>query len=75
MKFIQYSPLHVIAIADIVDCAEMIDDFRTLANGQVVTGTKLAFGDFSQGRYAWVLDNVQSSHYQLKVQKTLEWAG
>lgn len=51
---------HVIAIAELVDCLEMIDDFGTLENGDVVTGNELAFGDYSQGRFAWRLKDIQA---------------
>lgn len=62
----------VIAIAELVDCSEVIactlDNLNsghtlldaTLKNGQVVTGDELVFGDFTLGRYAWQIENVKS---------------
>ncbi len=61
----------VIAIAEVVDCSEMIsctlDNVNnghklikvTLKNGQEITGNELAFGDYTLGRYAWELANVR----------------
>ena len=43
-----------------MDCLEIIDDFGMLENGHIVIGNELAFGDYSQGRYAWILDNIQA---------------
>lgn len=48
----------VIAIADLVDCVE-IGNEAELVNGFIVTGNELAFGDFTLGRYAWLLENVR----------------
>ena len=48
----------VIAIAELVDCVE-IGHEAELASGIIVTGNELAFGDYSLGRYAWLLENVR----------------
>ncbi len=60
----------VIAIADLLDClkvrgtASLIigNDKRVAAvleNNMRVMGNELAFGDYTHGRYAWVLANVR----------------
>ncbi|SMC63672.1 ASCH domain-containing protein [Sporomusa malonica] len=61
----------MIAIAEIVDCAKMVgctlDNVNnghklisvTLENGHVVSGNELEFGDYTLGRYAWILANVR----------------
>ena len=48
----------VIAVADLVDCVE-IGHEAELVNGIIVTGNELAFGDYTLGRYAWLLENVR----------------
>ena len=57
----------VIAIADLVDCVEVesamrgiyYDRIAILKPGIVVRGNELAFGDYTPGRYAWILKNVR----------------
>ena len=61
----------VIATANLVDCIEIVH-FYTLAptvpqakraildNGHTVSGNEIDFGDFTPGRYAWILDNIQA---------------
>lgn len=58
----------VIASADFVDCvridvinAEKIEAATAarLANFQWIFGREFAFGDYTPGRYAWILDNVR----------------
>lgn len=62
----------VIAIADLVDCREIYGRtcvgnerkpigslLRNEAHGIEVTGNELAFGDYTPGRYAWMLENVR----------------
>jgi len=61
----------VVGICNLVDCVMIAG--RTTVNGitaaahlenkQIITGNELAFGDYSPGRFAWVLDNI----HQLKV--------
>ncbi|WP_215831164.1 hypothetical protein [Pelorhabdus rhamnosifermentans] len=61
---------YVIAIADLVDCLKVIGKVSlkigdkkqviTVLENQVrITGNEYEFGDYSIGRYAWILDNVQ----------------
>jgi len=57
----------VIAIAELVDCV-IVNSFNKfnevngvwLSNGDFVEGNELAFGDYTPGRYAWILQNVQA---------------
>ena len=59
----------VIATADLVDCvlvdgdnvsvAYHIVNGKWLANGDYVEGKELEFGDYTLGRYAWLLENVR----------------
>ena len=58
----------VIATADLIDCpmiqiinAEKIESATAarLANFEWVTGAEFAFGDYTPGRYAWILANVR----------------
>lgn len=54
----------IIARTSLIDCIEI--DFGTepiyrkanLKNGQQVTGNEYSFGDYTPGRYAWILDNI-----------------
>jgi hypothetical protein len=61
---------HVIAIAKLVDCTKVsgrvslkvVDEkmeYVVLENGVKITGNEFEFGDYTYGRYAWLLDNVQ----------------
>jgi hypothetical protein len=53
---------HIIAICDLVDCVKMTElheNYAVLDNGMKVTGNELLFGDYTPGRYAWILDNVR----------------
>lgn len=55
----------IIAKAEIVDCIGI--DLGTdppnrvayMKNGKKVTGNEFSFGDYSPGRYAWILDNIE----------------
>jgi activating signal cointegrator 1 len=60
----------VIAIAELVDCLKVIGKvslkigdqkqvIAVLENQVRITGNEYEFGDYSVGRYAWILDNVQ----------------
>lgn len=55
----------ILAKAEIVDCVEIDPGTdppnRTayLKNGEKVTGNEFSFGDYSPGRFAWILDNVE----------------
>ena len=58
----------VIAIADLVDCVKIeAYNFNTkgvingiwLVNGDYIEGIELDFGDYTLGRYVWILENVQ----------------
>ncbi|GMB00414.1 ASCH domain-containing protein [Pelosinus sp. IPA-1] len=61
----------IIAIANLVDCLRVVGKVSlkignekrvaaVLENGIKVTGIELELGDFTIGRYAWILSNVQS---------------
>lgn len=62
----------VIAIAELVDCVVMQDIWIgkddngkavqkvRLENGAIVTGNEIVFGDYTPGRYAWILANVRT---------------
>ncbi len=78
----------IIAIADLVDCVKVVgpislqlgDEKRIvsgLENGMKIVGNELEFGDFSYGRYAWILANVrQIDPVPAKGrQRIWEWAG
>lgn len=48
----------IVATCNLSDCTQVIANFGTdalLSNGEIVEGNEILFGDFSQGRYAWVL--------------------
>lgn len=45
---------YVIAIADLVDCVEMTEEWI-----QALPAVEREVGFYSVGRYAWILDNVQ----------------
>lgn len=60
----------VVAIADLVDCIKVVgrvslkiyDEKRVAAvleNNIKVMGNELEFGDYTNNRYAWILDNVR----------------
>ena len=54
----------VIATADLVDCLEVVGHqsltgAAILENGKLILGNELCFGDYSNGRYAWQLENVE----------------
>ncbi|MFL0196978.1 hypothetical protein ACJDU8_15630 [Clostridium sp. WILCCON 0269] len=55
----------IIAKVDLVDCIEI--DLGTdpglrkarLKNDNVIQGNEYSFGDYTPGRYAWILDNIE----------------
>lgn len=58
----------VIAIAELVDCVRVEKFVRKnnsiivralLENGQIISAQEESLGDFTPGRYAWILDNVR----------------
>ena len=57
----------VIAICNLADCLQItgrtsIDGkivAAQLAGGREVTGNELAFGDYTPGRFAWILEDVR----------------
>ncbi len=75
MAVTQWNHGCVIAIADLVDCVEVEKHiysplilgmlgrtdkpFARLVNNHYVNGNELAFGDYTPGRYAWMLENVR----------------
>lgn len=52
----------IIAKCELVDCLKIVDaDFVSakLENGYIVDGNENEFGDYTPGRYAWILENVE----------------
>lgn len=58
----------IIAKCNLIDCVKMSDweldsSFNavsaTLENGQLIVGNELNFGDYTPGRFAWILDDVE----------------
>lgn len=56
----------VVAVGNLVDCSEIPNRFGypsrqkvILANGRHVHGNEYIFGDYSPGRYAWILSDVK----------------
>lgn len=55
----------IIAKVDLIDCIEInqgtdpIYRRANLINGTKIEGNEYSFGDYTPGRYAWKLDNVQ----------------
>lgn len=57
----------ILGTVDIVDCLQVTKDtfvvladsfpYSQLSNGQIVEGKEFLFGDYTLGRYAWILDN------------------
>jgi hypothetical protein len=55
----------VIAIADLVDCVKVLHSDGMMAwleNGYVADDYEYPFGDYSEGRYGWILANVRPIH-------------
>ena len=81
-------PGSVIAIADLTDCLRVVGKISlkignekrvaaVLENDMKVFGNELEFGDYTIGRYAWILDNIQAiKPVPAKgMQRLWEWAG
>lgn len=58
----------IIAKCELIDCIKMKDWIAdtslkvikaTLENGKAITGNELELGDFTPGRYSWILDNIE----------------
>ncbi|MCL6458319.1 MAG: ASCH domain-containing protein [Gorillibacterium sp.] len=52
----------VVAIVNLADCQQVIDDngeSAVLRNQQIISRHEYAFGDFSEGRYAWKMSEVE----------------
>jgi len=52
----------IIAVCDLIDCVKMkekADNYAALDNGMKVEGNEFIFGDYTPGRYAWILDNIK----------------
>jgi hypothetical protein len=58
----------LIAKSNLVDCVKMVrlelddegkDMISILENGKVVLDNELKFGDYSTGRYAWILEDIK----------------
>ena len=52
----------IIAVAELIECLKVVSletDGAVLEDGRKVTGNEFVFGDFSVGRYAWLLRNIQ----------------
>lgn len=67
----------VIAIAELVDCIQITDEFfaKQLQTGQ--GQREIAFGDWRRGRYAWILANVRNIEPvpAKGMQRLWEWEG
>lgn len=52
----------VVAVADLTECYQSVDEWSdgyVLDNGVYVATPEWCFGDFTPGRYAWEMSNVQ----------------
>jgi hypothetical protein len=57
----------IVATAKLVDCVEITDEnevmeYATIGYGEkqnIVDGNEYHFGDYTPGRYAWILDDIQ----------------
>jgi hypothetical protein len=61
---------NIIAICDLIDCVQMkelFEDYAILGNGIRVEGNEFIFGDYTPGRYAWILDNIQLLNKPIEV--------
>lgn len=60
----------IIAVGDLIDCVQMkelYEDYAVLENGMKIEGNELIFGDYTPGRYAWILDNIQLLNESIEV--------
>lgn len=65
MSFFNWPFGKVVATARLVDCSKVIEESAyppgesvLLENGMYVMGNELSFGDYTIGRYAWVLEDI-----------------
>ncbi|MBG9730810.1 2-oxoglutarate dehydrogenase E1 [Lysinibacillus sphaericus] len=70
----------IIAIADLTHCHEVLEDYGLSAKttGGIVTNKEYAFGDFSEGRYAWELKDIKVLPIPIEIKGQLrlwEWHG
>ena len=52
----------ILAIVDLAECLKVVGwepDGAFLEDGRKITGNEFVFGDYSVGRYAWLLRNVR----------------
>lgn len=53
----------IIAKCKLVDCIKIASEntvpFATLENGRFIVGTEYYFGDYTPGRYAWILEDIE----------------
>lgn len=59
---------HILATCELVDCLKITSadrsffaqfEFALLEDGRYICGNELVFGDYTPGRYAWILKNVK----------------
>lgn len=64
----------IIAVSELKDCHRvMIEElcWANLEGGEIVKGNEFIFGDYSTGRYAWQLENVQQLEEPIPVKGQL----
>lgn len=52
----------VVATCNLVACEKVFADYgkdAQLESGHIVYGNEYTFGDYSEGRYAWILDDIR----------------
>jgi hypothetical protein len=64
MEDYEYPTGVIIAKCNLVDCVKIKYDMpyfdgADLENGMQIGGNEYEFGDYTEGRYAWILDNVE----------------
>ena len=65
---VRFFPGCILTICNLTDCQQVVSlekengkpILATLENGETIEGDELFFGDYTPGRYAWKLENVQS---------------
>ena len=70
----------VIAIANLAQCHEVLEDhgLNAKTTGGMVTNKEYAFGDYSEGRYAWELKDIKVLPIPIEIkgqQRLWEWHG
>ncbi|OLN21413.1 2-oxoglutarate dehydrogenase E1 [Domibacillus antri] len=53
----------VLAIAEIQDCHKVVTNFCNqiaITTGPGISGLEIKFGDYTEGRFAWELDNIKT---------------